>query len=119
VWVGHCRLGSRSDIEIEVIGSGTGPSAAHLDYAAECMAGLAGLLPELEAALNAVEESHPLFPPREHRRWYFEGLAFEDPEPRLGKAFFTLDEPGYDYIYVLYSVEIVGGRAGQAHAETN
>ncbi|HKE96333.1 MAG TPA: hypothetical protein VKB34_18630 [Povalibacter sp.] len=118
VWLAHCSLGERSDIEIEVTGSGAGPSIAHVEYAAECVAGLAQLLPDLEAALNAVEESHPLFPPRRSRRWYLEGLSFTAPDSRRGEALFTLDEPGYDYLYVLYSVEIVAGRAGQAHADT-
>ena len=117
VWFGYCCFGSRSDVEIEVADCGAEPSVNHLVYAAECLTGLAQLLPDLEAALNAVEDSHPLFPPRRGRRWYLEGLAFTGPEPRRGAAFFTLDEPGYDYIYVLYSVEIVDARAGQVHAQ--
>ena len=118
VWLGHWSFGSRSNIEIEVVGLGTEPSIAHLEYAAECVARLETLLPELEAQLSGVEEDNPMFPPRQSRRWHLEGLSFVGPEPRRAEAFFTLDEPGYDYIYILYSVEITEGQAGQAHADT-
>ena len=118
VWVGHCCLGNRSNVEIEVDGDDAGPSEGHLKYAAECVARLAQLLPDLEGTLNAVKEDHPLFPPRQSRRWYLEGLSFAGSDSHRGEALFTLDEPGYKYIYVLYSVEIVEGRAGEVRADT-
>jgi hypothetical protein len=116
VWIGHCRFGNRSDVEVEIIGDGARPSADHLKYAEECVARLTRLMPDLEAALNAVEEGHALFPPRQSRRWYLEGLSFTGMESRRGEALFTLDESDYEYIYVLYSVEIVNGVAGRVHA---
>lgn len=117
-WVGHCHVGNRSDVEIEVAGDSDGPSEHHVKSATECVARLAGLLPEMVAVLNAVEEGYPLFPPRQSRRWYLEGLSFIASDSRCGKAFFTLDEPGYEYIYVLYSVGIVDGHVGEVHADT-
>jgi hypothetical protein len=119
VWVGHFRLGNRSDVEIEIFGDDTGPSEGHLKYATDCVAGLAQLLPDLEAALNAVREDHPLFPPRQSRHWYLEGLSVTGADSHHGEAFFTLDEPGYEYIYVRYFVEIVEGRVGEVHADTH
>ena len=118
VWFGHCCLGNRSDIEIEVSGNDAAPSVSHLKYAAECVTRLPQLLPDLEASLNAVKEDHPLFPTRQRRRWYLEGLSFTGTDAYRGEARFTLEEAGYDYVYVLYCVEIVDGRVGDVHAHT-
>lgn len=86
VWLGHWCLGNRSNIEIEVSGNDAAPSESHLKYATQCVARLPQLLPDLEASLNAVKEDHPLFPPRQNRRWYLEGLSFTGADAHRGEA---------------------------------
>jgi hypothetical protein len=114
-WIGHIGFGRRTDIEITIADRDGEPSEDHLAHAAECVAGLQQLLPELEAALNTVEDS-ALIPPRPRRQWYLEWLTFAEPTPARGEAGFTLDLPeAYDYIYVTYSVEIVNAHAGRAN----
>jgi hypothetical protein len=119
-WSAHIPWSERTDIEIVVPGEDSGPSSAHLHHAAACLASLSTLVADCMSKLMSVDDAHPLFPPRTGRRFYFLGIDFDSPDPVKGEALFTQQEPegSWEYLYVLYTVEVAEAAAGDPSART-
>jgi hypothetical protein len=100
------------------LGGAEGPSVERLEHAALCLASLDALVVACAHALDAVPEGHELFPPRPLRRWFLEGISFELVDPTSAQALFTHDDPDgkWEYVYVLFVVDISKGRPGKASA---
>jgi hypothetical protein len=119
VWITHISPGQpEGGVEISIRGGQSKPDEAHLTQAAACISCLSDIRPRMEHALNDVSESDPLFPAMGARSWSLEALSFVGDDPAHGVASFTLNESGYDFIYVEYLVELVGGRVVSASART-
>lgn len=119
VWITHvAHAGPEGQVEISVRGSASKPDETHLTEAAVCIASLSDLRSRMEHALNSVSEGDPLFPPVRARSWWIEALSFMGDEPEHGVALFTLNEDGYNFIYVEYVVELRHARVVSASART-
>lgn len=106
--------GPEPDVEIEVLAPRNEPSTAHVRRVASCQQ----LRPAMERALNAAPASDPLFPPERPCEWWLESISFTNPDSSYGQVVFTLSEPGYEYIYVAYHVEVHGLEIGRVYATT-
>jgi hypothetical protein len=119
VWIAHIpQDGRERRVEISVRDEQGKPSEAHLVEAARFLASLPDIRPRMEEALNSVPESDPLFPPIAARSWWLEAVSFVSDEPGRAVAAFVLNENGYEYIYVEYTVELEHGQVVIASART-
>jgi len=119
VWIAHVSYGAvPREVEISIRGGQNKPADAHLTEATGCIASLADIVPRMERALNNVPESDPLFPAIGARSWSLDGLSFVGDDPARCIASFTLNESGYDFIYVEYLVELQRGQVASVSART-
>jgi hypothetical protein len=119
-WLAFVPFNREERVECLVAGGTETPSPSHLQHAAVCLASLNALVSECERTLNDVAESHPLFPPRENRKWFFEGMSFVGADPNTGEAHFSAEEAegSWEYLYVAYSVQLINGGVASATART-
>ena len=119
VWATHfAHAGPEGKVEISIRGGPDKPDAAHLAEAAACIASLPDIRHRMEHTLNSVPADNPLFPAIGARSWWLEALSFVSDEPERGVAIFSLNEDGYDFIYVEYVVELERGQVVSASART-
>jgi hypothetical protein len=118
-WIAHISHDPpEGEVEISVRGGPSKPDNAHLTEAAACIASLSDIRPRMEHALNSIPENDPLFPAIRARSWSLDGLSFIGDDPERGVASFTLNESGYDFIYVEYLVGLERGQVVSASART-
>lgn len=97
--------GADGQFDVVVMGDDA-PSVPHLHFATTFINNLPQLRPTMEAALLEVPETDPLFPPRHARQWYLESIMFCSSVPEVVDVRFSLEESAFDYIYVVYHVEM-------------
>jgi hypothetical protein len=115
-WWGNFVFDGRTDLELEILDVEGLPCRTRVEHARLCLSKLTALARAMETALTAAA-AHPLFPPPEKRKWWFEALWFSGEDAKKGQGVFVVDERGYEYIYMRYIVHLERGEAVGVSAE--